>query len=212
MKEGEEDNQRLGATTLYFTPPERATVPDPVRPGNIPDISSLRNRPELDSLLVNVSGQTVNVTQKPVELYRWIHRHFSDGDKLRVLSLCDGTGSAVIAAAADGHDAVGIDYNRKMHVAARNRMTTFDQLESLRLQLYQPDESVQVKASKKFAAEVSRTGPMWTADLSWREVALKWDTMVETAPEAEQEIARSVVPRGGGGTPTKAIRTLEKEG
>lgn len=160
----DEDKQRQGATSMYFRAPE---------------VTTFRNRPELDLVRqVPNTKQVVNVTQKPVELYRWIYRHFNGaGDKMTVLSVCDGTASAVVAALANGHDAVGVDYSLTQHTYARSRLSQFARLEALRVTMVTGTTDEQVVACKQLCTELGIAGPLSTGSLTQAEVAAKWGSI-----------------------------------
>ena len=69
-------------------------------------------RPELDAQ-VRIQGKALNKAQKPHELYRWIFRKFTPVGA-PILSLFEGTGSAMVAALVEGCSVVGVDYCSEM--------------------------------------------------------------------------------------------------
>jgi len=84
---------------------------------------SLYGRPEIDCQ-VRTLGLILNRAQKPVDLYRWLLRHFSaPGDN--VLSLHEGTGSAAMASILESRSVIGVDYCLEMIVQARSRLARY---------------------------------------------------------------------------------------
>ena len=77
-----------------------------------------------EDCIVKVNNLTLNPCQKPVELMRWIIRHFSNPSD-QVLSLCEGTGTSCIAAAIEGRNIVGVDYLPEMFEGAAMRIRNF---------------------------------------------------------------------------------------
>lgn len=89
---------------------------------------------------VKVNGLLLNPSQKPVELMRWLVRHFSKvGD--RVLSLFDGTGTTTVAALMEGRHCVGLDYCTEMHQQASFRVQTFLKTEKVLAESLAPPAS-----------------------------------------------------------------------
>ena len=94
-----------------------------------PTRSSKYGRYEVDGLLTE-GGVAVNATQKPIEEARLMVRALRpDGCGGAVLSLCNGTGTTMIAAALEGMDAVGVDDNKQQCTWARRRLRCFFQRE-----------------------------------------------------------------------------------
>lgn len=174
-----EDNYRLGLTSLHFSAPESR---------------SLRNRPELDSVVKDHLDLTINATQKPVEVYRWINRHFLSG-KSSVLSVCDGTGSATVAAAADGHNVVGVDYSTIQHLAAKQRLNLLTNLEECRISMLHGTEEEQKKAALKFCTILKKKDGVNTADLTAEQVEEYFKT-VEEEVDAEHAAGGSTLSPG----------------
>ena len=69
-------------------------------------------RPELDAQQ-RVGSKVLNKAQKPHELYRWIFKKFTPA-KASILSLCEGSGTACVAALVEGHSVTGVDYCAEM--------------------------------------------------------------------------------------------------
>lgn len=80
-------------------------------------------RAELDAV-VGMHGKAVNPTQKPLEETRLLIRQLSPNSGA-VVSLCNGTGSALIAAGMEGRWAAGLENSATQCEWARRRVETF---------------------------------------------------------------------------------------
>ena len=99
----------LGARFQYsFAPPRKA---------------SKYGRPEVDAVLYN-RADPVNPTQKSIEETRLLIRTLAPRGG-SVLSMCNGTGTALIAAAIEGRHAVGVDLSPRQCSHARRRLRVF---------------------------------------------------------------------------------------
>lgn len=141
----------------------------------------------------------VNSTQKPVEAYRWINRHFNPtGDKLNILSLCDGTGSAVVAAVADGHNAVGVESLATMHHFARVRLGEYTAVEGLRVKMVTAEHDEQLEAAVQFCRSFTpELVGVETPKVDFHNVVFKLDQVrgeEEGVEEAGQPEASAVPP------------------
>ena len=65
----------------------------------------------------------LNACQKPVDLYRWLIRHFSD-EQVPVLSLFEGAGTGSMAALLEGRDVLAVDYCMEMVAGTVSRVLT----------------------------------------------------------------------------------------
>ena len=81
-------------------------------------------RAEIDAQLWDaVVNAPVNTTQKAVEESRLLVRHLTP-ECGRVLSICNGTGSVLVAAALEGRSAVGVDSSHYQNSWAVRRLQT----------------------------------------------------------------------------------------
>ena len=88
-----------------------------------PRIDSKYGRPEVDALLY--SGKiAVNQTQKSVEETCLLVCTLAPGGG-SVLSMCNGTGTALVAAALEGRHAVGVDLSERQCKFAMRRLRVF---------------------------------------------------------------------------------------
>ena len=101
------DNNSLGGRTMFNVPVLRN--------------SSKCGRLDLDARIKDDYGEVVNETQKTVEETRLLVRHTSKRGEW-ILSLCNGTGTGLVAATLEGRNSVGVDYDAYQVQWARNRM------------------------------------------------------------------------------------------
>ena len=80
-------------------------------------------RPEVDALLY-AGTHLVNPTQKSIEETRLLVRTLAPRGG-SVLSMCNGTGTALVAAAMEGRHAVGVDLSQRQCSHARTRLRVF---------------------------------------------------------------------------------------
>lgn len=96
-----------------------------------PQSASKYGRPEVDSELRD-NGAPVNPTQKTIEETRLLIRVLAPR-RGAVLSVCNGTGTALVAAALEGRHAVGIDNSGRQCEWAKRRIRDLAHRESLLL-------------------------------------------------------------------------------
>lgn len=106
---------RLGGRFLYSFPP--------------PLVDSKYGRTDVDAQL-REDGAAVNPTQKSVEETRLLVRTLAPQGGA-VLSLCNGTGTALVAAAMEGRMAVGVDDSRRQCEFTAKRLKAFARREQL---------------------------------------------------------------------------------
>ena len=107
------DQSRLGGRFWYSFPP--------------PEASSKYGRIEIDGELRHKSAP-VNSTQKSIEETRMLVRTLCPGGGA-VLSLCNGTGTALIASCLEGRMCVGVDSSKRQCEWARRRLQVFAERE-----------------------------------------------------------------------------------
>ena len=103
-----------------------------------PVTRSRYGRSDIDAAVIDEGGkglgggkaQWINATQKSVEECRCLVRHLTPQQGL-VLSVCNGTGTAMIAAALEGRSSVGVDKSLLQCTWARRRLQTFFHRENL---------------------------------------------------------------------------------
>ena len=109
----------LGGRMQYFFP----------RPESVPKYG----RYEIDGLLKGDRGEAVNKTQKSIEESRLLVRLLApDGGP--VVSVCNGTGTAMVASLMEGRDCLGVESDSVQNQMARRRLQTFFQREELLFQ------------------------------------------------------------------------------
>ena len=103
-----EESPLMGRFQYCFQPPRKR---------------SKYGRPEVDALLY-AGTQVVNPTQKSLEETRLLVRTLAPRGG-SVLSMCNGTGTALVAAAMEGRHAVGVDLSERQCSHARKRLRVF---------------------------------------------------------------------------------------
>ena len=99
-----------GSTELYFPKPRT---------------ESRYGRSDVDALVkADPKEKPINSTQKSVEECRCLIRHLTP-EKGPVLSVCNGVGTAMIAAALEGRNSVGVDTSTLQNSWACRRVQTF---------------------------------------------------------------------------------------
>jgi hypothetical protein len=124
-----------------------------------PGRSSRYMRPEMDARLIGDQGQDINRTQKSLDECRLIIRLCTPGEGW-VLSVCNGTGTAMIAAALEGRSSVGIENSVTQNVMCRKRIDTFLHKEALLVAALEDDRSVHSKSVLQVVTESTEWGQL----------------------------------------------------
>ncbi len=89
-----------------------------------PQKISTYGRHDLDAVLVGAQRSIVNRTQKSIDEARLLVRLLSPRGGL-VVSVCNGTGTTMVAALLEGRHCVGVDDDEHQNTVCRERLATF---------------------------------------------------------------------------------------
>lgn len=117
---------------------------------------------------------------------------------MSVLSLCDGTGTAVVAALADGHDAAGIDKSPAMHDAAVTRLGEYMALEECRVKMISDNKDEQADGAARFCIILGLPG-VKTSLCSRQEVDRK---IIQITTQEQQDTEAASTAAGSSAAPT----------
>jgi hypothetical protein len=137
-----------------------------------PEKRSRYMRPELDAVLCGDLGEEVNRTQKSIDECRLIIRLCTPNQGW-VLSICNGTGTAMIAAALEGRSCVGVEKSVSQNVMCMKRIDTFLHKEGLLLAALEEDRNPGSAAVRQLVQESTDVGQLMdTAGTTQGEVVL----------------------------------------
>ena len=127
----------MGGRMQYFFP----------RPESIPKY----DRYEIDGLLTGDKGEAINKTQKSVEESRLLVRLLAPNVG-PVVSVCNGTGTAMVASLMEGRDCLWVESNSVQNQMACKWLQTFFQREELLYQALEHGEDSYAAYALRVAA------------------------------------------------------------
>jgi hypothetical protein len=137
-----------------------------------PEKKSRYMRPDLDAVMCGDLGEEINRTQKSIDECRLVIRLCTPNQGW-VYSICNGTGTAMIAAALEGRSSVGIEKSVNQNVMCRKRIDTFFHKEGLLLAALEADRDPNSAAVKQLVQESTDSGHLMdTAGTAHGEVVL----------------------------------------